>query len=75
MLASKFMLPTIGCNSCGFKGGLRRILEAESETIVGKTWGARLVKIKCIKCLQVFNFEDYPQTKESVADFRKLFYI
>ena len=75
MLASKFMLPTIGCNSCGFKGSLRRTLEAESETIVGKTWGARLVKIKCIKCLQVFNFEDYQQTKESVADFRKLFYI
>lgn len=74
MLPSKFMLPSLTCKGCGFKGSLRRSFVKEDQTIVGKTWGARLVKVKCIKCLQVFDYGDYDQSIEDVVSFRKLFY-
>lgn len=74
MLPSKFMLPSTTCKGCGFKGSLRRSFVKEDQTIVGKTWGARLVKVKCIKCLQLFDCSDYDQPMEDVIFFRKLFY-
>jgi hypothetical protein len=74
MLPSKFMLPSLTCRGCGFKGSLRRLYVKENQTSVGKTWDARLVKVKCIKCLQVFDYGDYDQPIEDVIAFRKLFY-
>jgi hypothetical protein len=59
---------------CGVKA-LRHKTIADQETLVGKTWHIGRVIILCRNCGKSFEHNDYDQTKESIANFRKTFYI
>lgn len=74
MKPSKNHLSTLPCKACGVKA-LRLKPVVDNETLVGKTWRIGRTIILCRNCGKSFEHSDYEQTKESIAQFRKQYYI